>query len=178
MKRSLFKWEITGIAVIFLLGSALHFVFDLTGGWPPAGVFAAVNESVFEHLKLTFWPTVLYAAISYNFLKPSTRNFLIGKAAALFAMPVTIIVLFYGYTTLTGIENVFIDILIFLVAVACGQLISYKILKAGPLPVWLTGLSVFLIIALGFIYAFFTFYPPHVPFFMDENTGGYGIISE
>ena len=175
MKRSILKWELIGIAVISLLGSALHFVFEFAGGWPPVGVFAAVNESVFEHLKLTFWPTVLYAAVTYKLLKSSTGNFIIGKAAALYTMPLAIIVLFYGYTTLTGIENVFIDILIFFVAVACGQFAGYGILKTRHLPLWLTRLSLFLIIALALIYGIFTFYPPHVPFFMDSPTGTYGI---
>jgi hypothetical protein len=175
MKRPILKWELIGIAVIFLLGSGLHFIFDLARGWPPVGIFAAVNESVFEHLKLTFWPTVLYAAVTFKLLKSSTNNFIIGMAAALYTMPLTIIVLFYGYTTLTGIENVLIDILIFFVAVACGQLASYGILKTKPLPVWLSRLSLFLIIALALIYIIFTFYPPHVPFFMDSPSGTYGI---
>lgn len=178
MKRSVLKWELAGTGVIFLLGAALHFVFDLAGGWPPVGVFAAVNESVFEHLKLTFWPTLLYAVFSYSFLRYSTGNFIIGKAAALYVMPLVIIVLFYGYTTLTGIENVIIDIIIFLIAVAAGQLVSYKILKSGPMPAWLSWLSLILIIALAVIYAVFTFYPPHVPFFEDSTTGEYGIPEE
>lgn len=175
MKRSALKWELIGIAVISLLGSALHFTFDWAGGLAPVGVFAAVNESVFEHLKLTFWPTVLYAAITYKLLKSVTNNFIVAKAAALYTMPLTIIVLFYGYTTLTGIESVLVDILIFIVAVACGQLVSYRILKMGPLPRWLSRLSLSLIVALALIYGLFTFYPPHVPFFMDSPTGTYGI---
>ncbi len=175
MKRLLLKWELIGIAVIFLLGSAFHFIFELASSWPPVGIFAAVNESVFEHLKLTFWTTVIYAAISYKFLKSSTKNFIIGKAASLYTMPLVIIILFYGYTTLTGIENVFIDIFIFLIAVACGQFISYGILKSGALPIWLSRLSLFMIIALALIYAIFTFYPPQVDFFMDANSGTYGL---
>jgi hypothetical protein len=175
MKRSALRWELIGVAVIFLLGSALHFVFELSGGWAPVGVIAAVNESVFEHLKLTFWPTVLYAAITYRLLKYSTNNFIIAKTAAVYAMPLVIIVLYYAYTTLTGIENVFIDIFIFLVAVACGQLADYRILKLTPLPTWLKWLSLALLVILALVYGLFTYYPPHVPFFMDSVTSTYGI---
>ena len=46
-------------ALAFLLtalaGTALHFAYD----WclsPLVGLFAPVNESVWEHLKLLFWP--------------------------------------------------------------------------------------------------------------------------
>lgn len=175
MKRPALKWELIGIAVISLVGSALHFVFELSGELPPVGVIAAVNESVFEHLKLTFWPTVVYAAVTYKLLKNYVNNFVIAKTAAVYAMPVTIIALFYGYTTLTGIENVIIDIFIFFVAVAVGQLVSYRILIAEQLPQWLKWLSLAFTVILAVIYGLFTFYPPHMPFFMDSASGTYGI---
>jgi hypothetical protein len=175
MKRSALKYELIGIAVISILGSALHFAFELSGKWPPVGAIAAVNESIFEHLKLTFWPALLYAATTYRLLRKGTSNFLIAKTAAVYVMPVTIIVLFYGYTTLTGIESVIIDILIFIVAVAVGQLTSCRILIMERLPQWLKWLSLALMVILAAIYGLFTFYPPHVPFFMDSVTGTYGI---
>jgi hypothetical protein len=174
MKRSLLKWELIGIGVIFLLGAAFHFVFESTGSLSPLGAFVPVNESVFEHLKMTFWPAIIWAAFSYSFIKSQVRNFIIAKAAALVVMPLIILILFYGYTAFTE-ENVIIDILIFFVAVACGQLLGYLLLKAHPLPTWLTGLSAFLIILLAVIYTVFTYYPPYVSIFMDSNTGSYGI---
>jgi uncharacterized membrane protein YoaK (UPF0700 family) len=70
---------------------------------------------------------------------------------------------------------VFIDIFIFLVAVACGQLISYRILLMEPLPEWLKLFSLAFLVILALIYGLFTFYPPHIPFFMDSVTGTYGI---
>jgi hypothetical protein len=175
MKRSVLKWELIGIAVISVLGSALHFAFELSGEWPPMGVIAAVNESVFEHLKLTFWPTVLYAAVTYRLLRDSARNFIIGKTAAVYVMPVTIIVLFYAYTTLTGTDNVLIDIAIFILAVALGQLVSYRILIKAQLPQWLKWFSLAFLIILAVIYGLFTYFPPHVSFFQDANSGAYGI---
>jgi hypothetical protein len=174
MNRSLLKWELTGLGVIFLMGSGFHFLFDVFGSNPAAGVFFPVNESVFEHLKLTFWPTMIWAAFSYNFLKYTANNFLIAKASAVIIMPLVTIALFYGYTAFTA-DNVIVDILIFLVAVAAGQFVNYLLLKAHPLPQWLSGLSAIIILALAVLYAVFTFYPPYTGLFMDSNTGGYGI---
>lgn len=54
MKRSLLKWEMLGIAFISLLGAFLHFAFELSGQAKVVGAFAAVNESVWEHLKIAF----------------------------------------------------------------------------------------------------------------------------
>ena len=175
MKNPVLKWELIGIAFISVLGSTFHFIFEASGNWPPVGIIAAVNESVFEHLKLTFWPTVIYAAATYKLIKNSAHNYFIAKAVALYTMPLTIVVLYYGYTTLTGLESVIIDILIFFVAVACGQLAGYGVLKIRPLPGWLTWSSLIFIVALAVIYGLFTFYPPHLPLFMDSPTGTYGI---
>lgn len=175
MKRTALKWELIGIAIISLLGAVFHFLFELSGEWPPIGVIAAVNESVFEHLKITFWPTVLYGAVTYRWIRKSTYNFMTAKTTAVYVMPLMIIILFYAYTSLTGWESLAIDIVIFIIAVASGQLISYKILNLKKLPRWLTWLSVTFIIILAAIYGLFTFYPPHVDFFMDTATGTYGI---
>jgi hypothetical protein len=175
MKRSPLKWELIGIAVISVLGSALHFAFEWSGNLAPVGVFAAVNESVFEHLKLTFWPTVLYAAVAYAALKNSVNNFLAAEAAAVYAMPVTIIILFYGYTAVTGTEILLVDIAIFIIAVAVGQLVGYRVLVMDRLAAWVPWTSSALALALAVIYGLFTFFPPHVPFFADPNSGAYGI---
>ena len=175
MPRTILKWELIGIAVISLLGSAFHFLFELSGDWPPVGFFAAVNESVFEHLKLTFWPTVIYAATTYKILKNQTSSFIVAKAAAVYIMPLTILALFYAYTTLTVWESLAMDIGIFVVAVAVGQLTSYKVMTLNQLPKWLHYVSAILIIGLALIYGLLTFYPPHISMFMDSNFGGYGI---
>jgi hypothetical protein len=176
MKRSILKWELIGIAIISLVGSALHFVFEWSGNWTPVGVIAAVNESVWEHFKLAFWPALFYAICEYPFFRRSAKNFMIAKAAGIYAMPMAIAVIFYSYTAIIGHEILIVDILSFFVAVALGQLTSYKILTARQLPTWLDKLGLALVILLAIAYGVFTFYPPHLPVFQDAVSGGYGII--
>ena len=175
MEWSVRKWELFGILFISLLGALLHFAFEWSGELPPVGVFAAINESVFEHLKLTYWPTLLWAAIEYGSLKSSANNFIIAKTSGLYVMPATIIGLFYAYTTITGTESLIADIAIFVVAIALGQLTSYKILNREQLSQSLHRAAIAGMISLGVVYAVFTFYPPHVPFFQDPISGTYGI---
>ena len=175
MKKTIRKWELIGIAVISCVGALLHFAFEWSGDLPPIGVFAAVNESVFEHLKLTYWPALLWAAIEYRFLREHVNNFIIAKTAGLYVMPSVIIALFYAYTTITGTESLIADIVIFVVAIALGQLTSYKILTKEGLSQNVHRPAIAGLVSLGAIYAVFTFYPPHVPFFMDPISGTYGI---
>jgi hypothetical protein len=53
--------EIVGTVFIIFLGSALHFTYALSGNQPFIGFFSAVDEAVWEHLKLAFWPSLFYA---------------------------------------------------------------------------------------------------------------------
>ena len=87
MNKKILKWELIGILVISLLGSVLHFVFDWSGQLASVGAIAAVNESVWEHLKLAYWPTLVYAVVEYKFIRGSTSNFLFAKAVSIFIPP-------------------------------------------------------------------------------------------
>jgi len=177
MRRSAFKWELIGIVIISILGAVLHFLFELSGQLAPVGVIAAVNESVWEHFKIGFWPALLYAAVEYPFLRKYTANFLVAKAACVYVIPVTIAIVFYSYTSVFGQEILLVDILIFVFAIALGQLTSYKILTSSQLPRWLDLVGLSLIILLAVAFGAFTFYPPHIPLFQDSTSGGYGIIN-
>jgi hypothetical protein len=176
VQRSVLRWELVGIGVIFFVGAMFHFLFEWAGGWPPVGVIAAVNESVWEHFKIAFWPALIYAIIEYPFLKRSCHNFFIAKAIGLYVMPAVIAAIFYAYTAIFGEEILVVDILIFLVAVVLGQLASYKILTLKQWPRWLGWLGVAMVVLLAVAFGVFTFYPPELGIFRDAVSGGYGII--
>lgn len=176
-RKSVFSYEVIGMFFIIILGSLLHFTFEWSGHQPIVGVFSAVNESVWEHLKLGFWPALFYAIIEYRLLKKSTNNFLLAKTVGLYVIPIVIIVTFYSYTAITG-ESVFIiDILTFIVAVIIGQFSSYKLLTYKKLSEELEKISLVALIVLGLAFVIFTFYPPHLPIFQDPISGEYGIAN-
>jgi hypothetical protein len=177
MRRSVLRWELVGIAVISIVGSVLHFVFEWSGNLEPVGVFAAVNESVWEHFKIAFWPALLYAIFEYPFLRRYTSNFVIAKAIGIYVMPMAIVIIFYSYTAIIGEEILVVDILIFFIAVALGQLASYKIMTMRQWPRWTGGVGLVMVILLAVAFGVFTFYPPHLPIFRDAVTGGYGIVN-
>ena len=148
MRTSPLRWELLGIPLIFFCGSALHFAFEWSGRLPVVAPFAAVNETV---------------------------NFAIAKAVGIFLMPLLIVLLFYGYTALVGHHILWLDILIFFIAVAAGQLASYGLLRAEwPSGRWDTvGLAAVVLLAVGF--ALFTFATPRLAIFRDSTTGAYGV---
>ena len=74
-RRTVRSWETIGVLFIVLAGSALHFVFEWTGYWRPVAWLAAVNESVWEHFKLAFWPSLFFAVVEYAAIRKSANNF-------------------------------------------------------------------------------------------------------
>ena len=175
MRKIILRWELSGILFVFLLGALLHFVFEWSGESRIIGAIASVNESVWEHFKQGFWPMCLYAAIEYRFIRANINNFLTAKAVAIYLIPIITALIFYAYTTATGAEILIVDILIFAVAITAGQLVSYKILTSVKLPEYANIIGAAFIILLALVLILFTFYPPHLPIFLDANTGTYGI---
>jgi hypothetical protein len=174
--RKVLALEIAGTLFIIFLGTALHFTFDFSGRNPLVGSFSAVNESVWEHLKLPFWPSLLLMLIEMYPLRKAVGNFFAAKTVGTIVMIVIIPAVFYAYTAFTE-EILAVDIATFMVAVIVGQIISYKLFKKGKTSKRTEIVALIVIALLAVIFVVFTFYPPHLSIFQDSNTGQYGIPS-
>lgn len=166
--------EIIGTLFIIFLGTALHFTFDFSGRNPIVGAFSAVNESVWEHLKLPFWPALLWLIIEIYPLRKTVSNFFSAKTIGTIIMLVFIPTVFYAYTTFTE-EILIVDIATFMIAVIIGQIISYVLYKKDKTSRRTETIAVIIIVLLALIFITFTFYPPHISLFQDSTTGRYGI---
>jgi hypothetical protein len=159
---------------IVFLGTALHFTYALSGNNPFVGSFSAVNESVWEHLKLPFWPSLLWVLIEMYPLRKTVGNFFAAKATGIVMMVFLIPVVFYSYTAFTE-EFLAVDIATFMIAVIIGQIVSFKLFNQGKKSKATEIVAIIVFALLAMLFITFTFYPPHLPIFRDSNTGGYGI---
>jgi hypothetical protein len=175
MKSKIFKLELIGALFIIIFGSLLHFTFDWFKNFWLVGIFSAVNESVWEHLKLAVIPAVVWLLIERRFIKIDLPNFTFAKVKGIFLMPILIIVIFYSYKALLGKNYLILDILTFVVAVLMGQLVSFWIMFWPPVKKIYNSISVLLLILLVLSFVVFTFYPPRVFLFQDPISLGYGI---
>jgi hypothetical protein len=175
MKSKIFKLELIGALFIIIFGSLLHFTFDWFKNFWLVGIFSAVNESVWEHLKLAVIPAVVWLLIERRFIKIDLPNFTFAKVKGIFLMPILIIVIFYSYKALLGKNYLILDILTFVVAVLIGQLVSFWIMFWPPVKKNYNSISVLLLILLVLSFVVFTFYSPRVFLFQDPISLGYGI---
>ena len=174
MKRSVFLWQLMGFAFTSLGGTLLHFLYDRTGGAIFIAPFSGVNESTFEHMKLLFWPMLLFAVIERLFLS-DLEGFWCVKLRGILLGLVLIPVIFYTYNGVIGKSPDWINIAIFFVCAAIAYLYeACKMLREPPRchhPI--RAISTLGVIAILFVV--FTFFTPEIGIFQDPITKAYGI---
>lgn len=166
------KIELINLIIIIILGTILHFTFELSNNNLFVASFSAVNESTWEHLKLLFFPVLLTTLGSFCFLKKDFPNYIITKTKALLLGLIFIVVFFYTYTGILGFNIAFLDILSFFIACFIVYLYSYKNINNCKN----NFLGIFILFILLILFIIFTFYPPHIGIFKDPITNNYGIL--
>lgn len=185
-RRAILLWEVATFVVVMLGASALHFAFELSGFWRPLAVAASVNESTFEHLKLFFWPALMVSLVEHAYIKGRVNNYWWGKAMALLATPIAIIVSFYFYLgvalPLTGTGYLALDIGTGAFGVLVGNVVAYRILTAADKGVAYRTAGLIVIAVMAAIMALVAFFPPELFLFENfwgyEYTGAYGILED
>lgn len=160
------KYNIIAFLFIGVLGAVSHFVYEWSGENKILGYFFSVNESTWEHLKLLFFPTIIFSVIEYFFVKKEINNYVISVAVSVVVGMLSIIVLFNTYTGFLGYSIDFLNILIYYIALVIMLIIKNKIIVNGKFSgqnYSLFGMLICFIITLFFI--FFTYNPPSLAVF-------------
>lgn len=179
MNNRLLAWEVSGFFFIGLVGAGLHYTFELSGFSRPMALISSVNESTWEHLKMVFWPGLIFALVEFTYVRDLVKNYWFGKAASLIAMPAVITVGWYAYTPFTGTSVFPLDLALFYLAVFTGQFLSYKILTARPFGDRTKRFALVSIVLMLAAFSLFTYFPPQIFLFEHLDlldTGQYGIL--
>ena len=173
MKETIPYRQAVGFIFTGILGTFLHFLFDLTGGSILAALFSAVNESIFEHTKLLFYPMVIFAALQYFRWGKEYKSFWCVKLLGILTGLLLIPVLYYAYTGILGINADWFNITIFFLAAGAAYYLEARLLQQGvscPLP---PKAAIAVLVGISLLFTVLTFFPPQVPFFQDPVTGTY-----
>lgn len=159
---------------ISILGSILHFTYVWSGRNKLMAVFAAVNESTWEHIKLALSGIFLCTLVDVWWLGDNP-NYWFAKSMS-FLVPVIIIpVLFYGYRAILKVKSCLpIDITIFFVASFVSSAVFVGMLDLRPLGEAGEIVSVVISIVVLAMYLSLTRFPMHNFLFRDPITGRYG----
>ena len=167
------NYQIASAIFVCIVGTLLHFTYKFFGENNFVALFSAVNESIWEHLKLLFFPMVLTTIIGYFYIGKNVPNFLCSKLIGIITSMLFIIIFFYTYTEIIGKSIVLIDIASFFVAVILGEYLSYKLMINNFECNNILATIILSVILIGFI--IFTYFTPKIEIFRDPVTNQYGI---
>lgn len=164
MNKKLLIYTIDGILFTSIFGTLSHFIYEWSGRNWLAGLFTPVNESTWEHMKLLFFPMLLYGIFSWLLLRNDypciSFSYPIGILAGTFAIPI----LFYSYSGILGKNYTAADIFIFYVSVILAFAAAYILClrnreKHSLLPA-------LLVLVLAVCFVWFTIAPPEFGIFL------------
>ena len=145
-----------------LAGAGLHFIYELCP-LPIVGLFAPVNESVWEHLKLFFWPFLAAAFVLTRGQADGQRAWS-GFLLAELLMPLLCMGGFYTLTAGFGVEALWVDLALYTVTMAAGFRLAYRRMLDGT-AAWAAGVLVIAVGLYGAALILFTMAPPLLPVF-------------
>ena len=103
MKNKILIWEIGSFFFIGLVGASFHFTYEFSNySSNVVAYFSAVNESTWEHLKMVFFPALVFALVQYTYVREDANNYIVAKTSTLLIMPLVIIVGWYIYAPIVG----------------------------------------------------------------------------
>jgi len=170
MKKSFLKFQIASAIFVIILGTILHFTYEWSGENEIVGIFSAVNESTWEHLKLVFFPTLITIIVGcYLYGKKIICAKTVGVVTALLFT----VVFFYTYTGIIGTNYAILNIATFVVSAVLTDYIAYQIFTKNIRCSLILSIIALIVLLISFIC--FTYNPPQINLFKDPITGMYGI---
>ena len=164
-KNSILIFEIISTIFVMVLGTLLHFTYKWSNNNMLVGIFSPINESIWEHLKLMFFPMLITIIIGYLYKGKDIDNYLSSKVIGTIVMLSFTIVFYYTYSGILGTNYTGVDVSIFFIAVALGQYVSYKLMKTKFHGNNIIATIILLVLLLCFV--IFTFFPPNIALFKD-----------
>ncbi len=174
------KREIINYILLFiittLVGVLFHYLYSLCNQNVLIGIFTPVNESIFEHLKLLFFPFILMSAIEIIINNKSFKNLMPYRifyiTLSLFILPM----IYYSLEAIS-IKFAFINIFLYIILIAFVCFLSYQQEKKQLIPNKnIVVISLLLFTLLFILFILMTFYPPEIELFRDPLNDSYGIL--
>lgn len=171
------KLKVLGVVLAFLFCFPLHFLYDKFPNFITS-IFAPVNESIWEHMKILF-SSILLAGVIQKIIVVMTKldydnicfsNFI----GAISSIPIFLI-MFLPIYSIIG-ENFPLTIFIMFISIVGAEIIAYIIMNKDNLH--LENVTIILVIIVYTIFTILSYYPIKAGIFIDPISRTCGIANE
>ena len=174
MKKAIWLYQLFGFAVTALGGTLLHFLYDWLGKAVWIAPFSGVNESTWEHMKLIFWPMLIFA-IAQSFFFRECKDFWCIKLRGILLGLLLIPVIFYTYNAVIGRSPDWLNITIFFISAAIAYIYEAIHFYKKDFSCKNPKIAVAILCGIALLFVIFTFKTPNLAIFKDPLTNTYGI---
>lgn len=161
---------ILGWLVTVSLGSWMHFWYKQSHESGVVSLFAPVDESVFQHLKLVHMPLMLWAWVRWTVSDDIGYwgTFGMGSLCAC----AVIVIIYYLWLWTVGYDSLPVDLISYGLSMALAHYIGvevWDVKKVGEIR------GVVLVTIITWLFMYWTWYPPNLELFRDPVNGNYGV---
>ena len=172
--KYLYFWQLIGFVFTVFLGVVLHFAFEWSNEALILAPFSAVNESVWEHMKILFFPMLIYSFFQ-GFFFEKYPNYWSIKLKVILVGIILIPGLYYLYNGAIGNSPDWLNILIFVISAAIAYIYENKLFRENKKSRINKKESIILIVTIMILFILFTFAPIELNIFKDPTTNTYGL---
>lgn len=152
-------WCFTVIA-----GTLLHFLYAWTQENRVVGLYSAISESTWEHLKLLFFPSLAYTIWEYLWIGHRYPGYVLRRFQGTVLGMLAILALFYTYTGICGTNFLPADILVFLLGTTVTARYTWRnFQRCTPKRDWI---GVLLFAAVAVCFGICSLWPPRFGMFL------------
>jgi hypothetical protein len=167
-------FSIFGFVFTSLVGTLLHFLPDVYEN-NFIYLIAPTNESVWEHLKLIFYPYLVFMIAEYFAYGRDTRGFLGAKLRGVLAGEAVIVFVHYIVSGIVGRDVMWVDIMLFFVGTLVAYLLPFILIKRDMTDKYSASVAAAAFVFHIILFSVFTFMPLEIGLFIDPQNGSYGI---
>lgn len=164
---------LVGFIVIGAFCLYLRYAYELTNHNKYISIFSSINNSIWEHIKIIIYPTLIWSIIELPILG-SNGNFIFAIILNVFVSCSFVYVFHLVNNLVFEKPNDYFEIIGYTIAIAIGQFVSFLVLSITSiisLPVYI---SIIFIVICTIICFLLHIYIPQNYFFQDPVTLEYG----
>lgn len=168
------KLKVISVILAFLLCFPLHFLYEKFPCFLTS-VFAPVNESIWEHMKILFGSILLAGVAQKIFCKIKHENInnicFSNFVGAITSIPIFLAFYLPIYSFLG--HNMFLTLVIMFLTICIAEWISYLLMNKEEFK--FENLTIFFVLLVYIGFTILTYSPPKGSLFIDPETQKYGI---
>ena len=171
---SIRKLKIIGVVVAFFLCFPFHFIYDRFPSFVTS-IFAPVNESIWEHMKILFGSIILSGVIQKIIVVSKRLEFnnicFSNFVGAISSIPIFLIIflpIYYNFG-----HNLVITIIIMFITIVISEYIAYKVMMMRNL--YQENKTILSVVIVYIIFTILSYFPINNNLFIDPITGILGI---